>query len=34
MKSTINQVARYLAFEFGMNEEDLVYMLERLEERL
>ena len=34
MKATINQVAHYLAFEFGMNEEDLVYMLTELEKKI
>lgn len=33
MKSNINQVATYIAFEFGMDREDLVYMLELLEKK-
>jgi hypothetical protein len=33
MKSTINQVATYIAFEFGMDKEDLIYILTLLKNK-
>jgi len=33
MKSTITQVAKHIAFEYGLNYKDVLYVLERLEER-
>lgn len=33
MKSTITQVAKHVAFEYGLNYKDVLYVLERLEER-
>jgi len=33
MKSTITQVAKHIAFEYGLDYKDVLYVLERLEER-
>ncbi len=33
MKSTITQVAKHIAFEYGLNYKDVLYVLGRLEEK-
>ncbi len=33
MKSTITQVAKHVAYEYGLDYKDVLYVLERLEER-
>lgn len=33
MKATITQVAKHIAYEYGLNYKDVLYVLERLEEK-
>jgi hypothetical protein len=33
VKSNINQVATYIAFEYGLDRKDVMYMLELLEKK-
>ena len=33
MKATINEVAKHIAYEYGLNYKDVLYVLERLEEK-
>ena len=33
MKATINEVAKHIAFEYGLNYKDVLYVLGRLEDR-